>query len=418
MIRTSRNQKVRAIENDYNLARAVIKIPPMAPWIDYLESMLRETTWADTYFIRATALFLEMNIQIIDIAPTRGPNTYTYNGDPNPDTYDEARETLHIGVTNNTHFQSLLPDEALEEASESQPMTKDEEAEGDDNSENSNINNKNTSETAEDSVDDKCPSCKKPLKNILLHIKKSNKCQVSDKQLKELERRSKIIRKEKKKIWKEGKKLADPEQFKESQRDWKSQSRLKLNDEDYDLQKTKHRGHQATYEEKRKKEDPEAFKELKRQKNAQYRKDENEKDRLKKFLDATMHGPLFICISCHGRLFKISVRNFTEAMAKEIEEKIPIKNCIADMDILTMVVTENSNSIMTPAYKQNKLQVGSRFICETCWRYLKAGKLPPCSVMNSLALHDTDEKLKKDDHRVGRVFDCCQHNLPEDTSSS
>ena len=80
MIRTSRNPKIREIENDYNIARGVIKIlPAMAPWDTYLQSMLREATQADTYFIRATALFLEMNIQIIDIAPERGPNTYTYN---------------------------------------------------------------------------------------------------------------------------------------------------------------------------------------------------------------------------------------------------------------------------------------------------------------------------------------------------
>ena len=125
---------------------------------------------------------------------------------------------------------------------------------------------------------------------------------------------------------------------------------------------------------------------MRQQDNAKHRKDKNEKDRLKKFLDATMQGPLYICISCHGRLFKISVRNFTEAMAKAIDEKIPITNCIADMNILTMVVTECSNSIKPPTYKQNELKVGSRFICETCWKYLKAGKLPPTSVMNSLKL--------------------------------
>ena len=119
MIRTSRNPKIREIENDYNMARGVIKIPPMAPWDTYLQSMLKEATWADTYIIRATALFLEMNIQIIDIAPKRGPNTYTYNGDPDPNSFDGARETLHIGVINNTHFQSLLPTEAVGLAEES-----------------------------------------------------------------------------------------------------------------------------------------------------------------------------------------------------------------------------------------------------------------------------------------------------------
>ena len=45
MIRTSRNPKIREIENDYNIARGVIKIlPAMAPWDTYLQSMLREAT--------------------------------------------------------------------------------------------------------------------------------------------------------------------------------------------------------------------------------------------------------------------------------------------------------------------------------------------------------------------------------------
>ena len=45
MIRTSRNPKIREIENDYNIARGVIKIlPAMAPWDTYRQSMLREAT--------------------------------------------------------------------------------------------------------------------------------------------------------------------------------------------------------------------------------------------------------------------------------------------------------------------------------------------------------------------------------------
>ena len=452
MIRTSRNPKVKEIENDYNMARSVIKVPPMLPWDKYLQSMLIETTWADTFIIRATALLLEMNIQIIDIAPNRGPNTYTYNGDPNPETFDEARETLYIGVTNNTHFQSLLPtestdldQESTEENSELEEMNTYEVPES--NDEREEVSDELGENPLTSKMDEKCPSCRKVFKNLLLHIKKSKKCKITDKELRRLEEVSVNIKKEANRVrkaksrsnlknkdpvairmkdreyksksraqmknddpealkkknreyqstWAENRKFENLQQFKESQNERKSQSRLRLNEANYDLEKNKHWKHQSTYESKKKSEDPESFKELIRQKNAKYRKDENEKDRLKKFLDATMQGPLYICISCHGRLFKISVRNFTEAMAKEIEEKIPIKNCIADMDILTMVVTENSNSIMTPAYKQNKLQVGSRFICETCWRYLKAGKLPPCSVMNSLALHDTDEKLKRDD---------------------
>ena len=48
-------------------------------------------------------------------------------------------------------------------------------------------------------------------------------------------------------------------------------------------------------------------------------------------------------------------------------------------------------------FKKNKLEVGERFICETCPRYLKEGKLPPKSFKNSLELHYTDAELKKED---------------------
>ena len=50
------------------------------------------------------------------------------------------------------------------------------------------------------------------------------------------------------------------------------------------------------------------------------------------------------------------------------------------------------------AYRRRKeLEVGERFICETCLRYLKEGKLPPKSFKNCLELHNTDAELKRED---------------------
>ena len=77
------------------------------------------------------------------------------------------------------------------------------------------------------------------------------------------------------------------EHFKESQKDRKSQSRLKLNDENYDRQKDMNKEHQSSWRERKKSGDPEGYKVLRQQDNAKHRKDKNEKDRLKKFLDAT-----------------------------------------------------------------------------------------------------------------------------------
>ena len=109
-----------------------------------------------------------------------------------------------------------------------------------------------------------------------------------------------------------------------------------------------------------------------------------------------MYGPLFLCISCHGKMFRNGVRIFTDSLQKEIDKKILLEDCIADFEVVTKVVTEHKKSKM-PLQLRNDMEVGTKFICDTCHTYLKDGKLPPSSVMNSLQLLDTDEDLKKDD---------------------
>ena len=93
------------------------------------------------------------------------------------------------------------------------------------------------------------------------------------------------------------------------------------------------------YQRKRKNIDPEAFKEDHRLKVAKYRNDESEDGRLRNFLDATMYGPIFICVCCHGKMFKTNVQFFTDETIKKIKEKIPIESCIVDVNLVTNVVT-------------------------------------------------------------------------------
>merc|ERR1711923_464494 len=70
--------------------------------------------------------------------------------------------------------------------------------------------------------------------------------------------------------------------------------------------------------------------------------------------------------------------------------------CI-DLEAITTVVTKSRNINWPSEYKEDGLEVGSRFICETCLRYLKDGKLPPRSFKNSLELQYTDSQLKERD---------------------
>ena len=294
---------------------------------------------------------------------------------------------LCIGAFNNTHFQSLLKDEPEEEThgtDEDTPSSDESEKDmevSQDSEKDMDISQESESgmDVSQPGEDDKCPSCNKKLKNVLLHISKSSKCKssISDLKLKKLEDKSKAIRRQKQAAFQSKKRSqlrkdnADKE--KEKERNWKSRNRSKLRDENPDKEMEKERNWKSGQ-----------------------RDDKNQADRLKNFQEATMFGPLFLCISCHGKMFKNGVKIFSDSLKQEIEMKIPIKDCIADIDVITKVITEQKKSTMS-TQQRKEIEVGTKFICNTCHRYLKAGKLPPSSAMNCLQLHDTDEDLKNQD---------------------
>ena len=115
------------------------------------------------------------------------------------------------------------------------------------------------------------------------------------------------------------------------------------------------------------------------------RNSETAAGRLKQFRMATMFGPIFVCISCHIKHFKSNVREFTKEVIAMVEAKVPLTACIADMNVITKVQIQYHNERIPDSYK-NREEVGKKYICETCLRHLKNGKLPPSSVMNGLQL--------------------------------
>ena len=197
---------------------------------------------------------------------------------------DNLRETLYIGVFNNTHFQSLLKDEPEEEPSDTEEedipcsldLSNNEINSSDESDKNMALSEESEkqmdiSQESEDDMDvsqpeddDKCPCCKKKLKNVLLHIRKSVKCRssVPDHELRKLEEKSKTIRKQKKLALKSQKRLEqrmkNPEKEKEKARNQKDRSRNKLRNENYDEVKAKDREHKSS---SRKSQDPQAMKE-------------------------------------------------------------------------------------------------------------------------------------------------------------
>ena len=92
------------------------------------------------------------------------------------------------------------------------------------------------------------------------------------------------------------------------QKERKDRSRAHLKDEDYEGQKKKEGEWKSNSRMKRKNEDPDTQKEENRMWVAKHRSDETEDNRLRNFLDASMYGPIFICICCHGKMFKTNVQ--------------------------------------------------------------------------------------------------------------
>ena len=84
---------------------------------------------------------------------------------------------------------------------------------------------------------------------------------------------------------------------------------------------------------KRKAEDPHRLNENEKVRQQKHRKVENEFDRLKDFKLATLHNAIFICTSCHQRMFKSNVRLYTFELAKEINAKKQdhTENCIDEL---------------------------------------------------------------------------------------
>ena len=455
-------------------------------WEEYWESMLNDTEWADGYFIQATAWYLEMEIQIMDTKCNEDDPYYTINGDF---TGEGCSAILFIGYYSEVHYQSLLIDYDNGNADVSQegfePIEEPMEDEDSDFQQNyvkiddrgkrikldeectemPRAYNDGNKPLKKEELDNRCPKCFKTFKKLLLHIKKSQKCKVSDADLRKLDEKSRMKRnenvkenmkkylsrlrnedhdelkkkqmdrmsksrenmrkddpdkakkkenewksesrekmrqddpdkaKKKENEWKSEsrKKMRqddpckakkkenewksesrerirkdDPDQAKKKENEWKSESRSKLKDEDYKGENIKNRNLTAASRQKLKERDPEAYREQtkKDNKSKKLRQDSSFADRLRKFQEAVIYGPMFICCSCHGKMFRCAVKVLSTRIVMQIDEKIPIEDCI-DLDVVTMVVTESRHCNWPPLFKKNDLDVGERFICETCLR--------------------------------------------------
>ena len=416
-INNSQDPRIRDIKSNYMVAKTA-GIETYS-WEEYWEKKLEPGTWADSYFVLASAYFLDKDLVIVDTACSTESPYYTIKGKIQP----SSQQPLILGLVTHTHFQSLLTteidyfteihegDEDIDNRKENK--VKEDLGDGedvavddiyisvnedddiyisDDEDDDIYVSDNEEAEHPEDSEHQEprteCPSCKKVLKNVLLHINRSKACKHSVKaeDLLKLQEKSKTIYKAKQKKRKLKYQRKIKKKLKnvlpktpQSSKERKAKSTENLRKKDYQKVKEQQNARKAK------------SRALQKAKNEQ---DDPDTVQLKAFRDQTMMGPVFICVSCHGKMFRVAVQKFTEDIEAEIDEKIAITECIANVNLITKVEIKSSKNEAPNSFQRNKT-IGERFICKTCLNYLRKGKLPPSSVMNNLQLHSTDEELKE-----------------------
>ena len=344
---------------------------PTETWQQYWERMIKDKEWVDSFFIQATAFFLNLDIRIIETACNQ-KNPFHEMKCGIPDS-----KTIHLGYVTATHYQSLILNE--------------------------NEDHKTTFPKVAFAKKDQvqCPICKKWFKNTLSHIEKSQRCKdnIDETDKIDLQRNAedlkRINRNKRQKKYLESRRAKDPEKLKldKIKHQWRYIEARKAKDpEKLKLDKFKH---QKKYIEAKQTEDPLKHKIDQNMRQQRCRKIENEEDRLREFRKATMFGAIFLCISCHTRQFLSNVQEFTEKTEKELKdiwEPITLQEIIFDLNLVTKVLINYEGHPLTNI-DDIKFK---RYICKTCLKKLKKKTLPPMSVMNNLQLHDTDEDLKNE----------------------
>ena len=87
---------------------------PEELWDEMWSRMEQNEEWADAYTVQATAWFLHHDIHIVMASSTEGMPLTTISGSWDQEGASCDKTPLLLGYLNNTHYQSLLPeDEAV-----------------------------------------------------------------------------------------------------------------------------------------------------------------------------------------------------------------------------------------------------------------------------------------------------------------
>ena len=168
----------------------------------------------------------------------------------------------------------------------------------------------------------------------------------------------------------------------------------------YEKHKNDEKARIKIFREKQRENDEQKLMEKNRDMKRNSRRNETENQRLKVFLQATMHNAVFICTCCHIRSFQSNVLQFTNSLKEKISSKYPniLKMCLnIKCPILSNFQTQHPQEKWPDYYRDDEKSMRKEFICKTCLKYLRNNKMPPSCQKNSLEIHETYEELKADD---------------------
>ena len=391
-------------------------------WEDYWKAthILKKSTWADHEFIQSAAWFLHLDIVIHQDVPSKP--MITISGNINDENVPCNGTKLHIGYLLGRHYQSLLPRLSKTSGTIESIIEMDQPEKS---SFKKAVKRNRIKETSKCSLDktvkeekstEICPVCKKEFKSVFQHIKKSLFCKgkVNTDDFEEIQAKSKLKRLDNlRKAKAKQRKSQNPEKTKKDNQAAKAKQRKlnpdksrevdrlsKVNQRMLKPEKSREIDRQSKANqrinnpkglkaalEKYRKNKPERRKETLRLSKANQRACKDELDRLQKFREASMYAAIFVCVSCHIKCFNTNV----EVFKKDLIKKLTIEDYIEDENQIS-----NLETVISQGKSIGSIKPGSTFICKTCIRYLKAGKIPPSSVKNSLQLHETDIELKKE----------------------
>ena len=140
----------------------------------------------------------------------------------------------------------------------------------------------------------------------------------------------------------------------------------------------------AQHEAKKKAENYEKFKESTRERRAKSDRNISAKRRIQRFKKKVQFGPIFVCSCCHQKLFQNQVEELTDKLKAEIDKVHP--------DIRTKYVDDD---IPIDLGRDDGLICG--YLCKSCTRSLKNGKMPKLCIKNGLEVDELHDDLKLTD---------------------